>query len=60
MFEAAKVGRKVDKDVYLELEEELRTQLLLVQRELRQTDIPLVVIVRAWRARARARWSTLP
>ena len=45
MFEAAKVGRSVDKLTYKTQEEELRTQLLLVQRELRQTDIPLVIIV---------------
>jgi polyphosphate:AMP phosphotransferase len=45
MFEATKVGRKVDKETFKRQQEELRTQLLLVQRELRQTDIPVVVIV---------------
>jgi len=45
MFEATKVGRKVDKATFKKQQEELRTQLLLVQRELRQTDIPVVVIV---------------
>ena len=45
MFEATKVGRSIDKETYKAQEQELRTQLLLVQRELRQTDIPVVVIV---------------
>jgi polyphosphate:AMP phosphotransferase len=45
MFEATKVGRSVDKETFKIQQEELRTQLLLVQRELKQTDIPLVVIV---------------
>ncbi len=45
MFEATKVGRKVDKETFKLQQEELRTQLLLVQRELRQTDIPVVVII---------------
>jgi polyphosphate:AMP phosphotransferase len=45
MFEATKVGRKVDKETFKAQQEELRTQLLLVQRELRQTDIPVVVII---------------
>ena len=45
MFEATKVGRTIDKETYKAQEQELRTQLLLVQRELRQTDIPVVVIV---------------
>ena len=45
MFEAAKVGRKIDKETFKSQEEELRTQLLLVQRELKQTDIPVIIIV---------------
>ena len=45
MFEATKVGRTVDKDTFKEQQEELRTQLLLVQRELRQTDIPVLVLI---------------
>lgn len=45
MFEATKVGRTVSKEDYKEQQEELRTKLLAVQRELRQTDIPVVVIV---------------
>jgi len=45
VFEATKVGRKVDKETFKVQQEELRTQLLLVQRELKQTDIPVVVII---------------
>jgi polyphosphate:AMP phosphotransferase len=45
MFEATKVGRRVDKETFKEQQEELRTQLLLVQRELLQTDIPVIIIV---------------
>jgi polyphosphate:AMP phosphotransferase len=45
MFEATKVGRRLDKETFKEQQEELRTQLLLVQRELLQTDIPVIVIV---------------
>jgi polyphosphate:AMP phosphotransferase len=45
MFEATKVGRKVDKATFKKQQEALRTQLLEVQRELRHTDIPLIVIV---------------
>jgi polyphosphate:AMP phosphotransferase len=45
MFEAAKVGRTLDKETFKVQQEELRTQLLLVQRELRQTDIPVVVLI---------------
>ena len=45
MFEATKVGRTVDKETFKEQQEELRTQLLQIQRELRQSDIPVVVII---------------
>jgi polyphosphate:AMP phosphotransferase len=45
MFEATKVGRTVDKDAFKEQQEELRTQLLEVQRELRETNIPVVVLI---------------
>jgi len=45
MFEAAKVGRKIDKATFKAQEQQLRTELLMVQRELRQTDIPLIVLV---------------
>jgi len=45
MFEAIKLGRRVDKETFNAQQEELRTQLLLVQRELRQTDIPVIILV---------------
>ena len=45
MFEATKVGRSVSKEDFKEQQEELRTQLLAVQRELRQTDMPVIVLV---------------
>jgi polyphosphate:AMP phosphotransferase len=45
MFEATKVGRRVDKATFKEQQEELRTQLLLVQQELRQTDSSVVIII---------------
>lgn len=45
MFEATKVGRTVSKEDFKEQQEELRTQLLAVQRELRLTDVPVIVII---------------
>jgi len=45
MFEATKVGRSVSKQEFKEQRDELRTQLLEVQRQLRDTQIPVVVIV---------------
>ncbi len=45
MFEATKVGRSVSKEDFKEQQEGLRTQLLAVQRELKQTDMPVIVIV---------------
>lgn len=45
MFEAIKLGRKIDKETFNTQQEEVRTQLLLVQRELRQTDIPVIIII---------------
>lgn len=45
MFEATKVGRSVSKEDFKEQQEELRTRLLAVQRELHQTDVPVVVII---------------
>jgi polyphosphate:AMP phosphotransferase len=45
MFEATKVGRTVDKASFKQQQETLRTQLLEVQRELRQTDIPVVILI---------------
>jgi polyphosphate:AMP phosphotransferase len=45
MFEATKVGRSVSKEDFKEQQQDLRTQLLAVQRELRHTDVPVVVII---------------
>ena len=45
MFEATKVGRKVDKASFKEQQETLRTQLMEVQRELLQTDIPVIILI---------------
>lgn len=45
MFEATKVGRSVSKEDFKEQQEELRTQLLEVQRELTQSRTAVVVIV---------------
>ncbi len=45
MFEATKVGRSVSKEDFKEQQEELRTHLLMVQRELALTDIPVVVLI---------------
>ncbi len=45
MFEAAKVGRTVSKADFKAQRDELRTQLLEAQRELRESNIPVIVIV---------------
>jgi polyphosphate:AMP phosphotransferase len=45
MFEAAKVGRTVSKSDFKAQRNELRTQLLEAQRELKDSNIPVVVIV---------------
>ncbi|MBK5932243.1 polyphosphate:AMP phosphotransferase [Halochromatium salexigens] len=45
MFEAAKVGRTVSKADFKAQRDELRTQLLEVQRTLRDSHIPVIVIV---------------
>ncbi|NEX21124.1 polyphosphate:AMP phosphotransferase [Thiorhodococcus mannitoliphagus] len=45
MFEATKVGRSVSKKDFKEQQDELRTQLLAVQRDLRETNIPVIVLV---------------
>jgi len=45
MFEATKVGRTVSKDEFKEQRNELRTQLLEVQRELLESNTPVIVIV---------------
>jgi len=45
MFEATNVGRTVDKASFKLQQEALRTQLLEVQYELLQTDIPVIVLI---------------
>jgi len=45
MFEAAELGRTVSKSDFNKMEPELRTQLLDVQRKLRNSDISVMVIV---------------
>jgi len=45
MFEAAKVGRSVSKKDFKAQRDELRTQILEAQRQLADSDIPVVVIV---------------
>jgi polyphosphate:AMP phosphotransferase len=45
MFEATKVGRTVSKGAFREQRDELRTQLLEAQRELRESNVPVIVIV---------------
>jgi len=45
MFEATKVGRTVSKEEFKAQRDELRTQLLEVQRELRESNTAVVVIV---------------
>ncbi|NNL67750.1 MAG: polyphosphate:AMP phosphotransferase [Myxococcales bacterium] len=45
MFESAELGHKVGKQEFSEAVPELRTQLLAVQRALRERDIPVLIIV---------------
>ena len=45
MFEAAELGRRVSKKEFATQEPQLHTRLLEVQRELRTTDIPVIIIV---------------
>ena len=45
MFEAAELGRKVDKETFAREEPLLHTALLAAQRELQSARIPLIVIV---------------
>lgn len=45
MFEAAELGRKISKGEFDKIEPELHTNLLTIQRELMQSDIPVIVIV---------------
>jgi len=45
MFEAAELGQKISKKEFAEAEPALHTKLLEVQRQLRKTNIPVIVIV---------------
>ncbi len=45
MFESTKLGRCVSKDDFKAQQADLRTQLLAVQRELLQTNMPVVVLL---------------
>ncbi|MBK1733216.1 polyphosphate:AMP phosphotransferase [Thiococcus pfennigii] len=45
MFEATKLGRSVTKQDFKAQQEALRTQLLAVQRELTQTNMPVVILL---------------
>ena len=45
MFEAAELGQKISKKEFAEAEPVLHTKLLEVQRQLRKTNIPVIVIV---------------
>ncbi|HKK15291.1 MAG TPA: polyphosphate:AMP phosphotransferase, partial [Gammaproteobacteria bacterium] len=45
MFEAAELGHRISKSEFDKEEPELHTKLLKVQRDLRETSIPVIVIV---------------
>ncbi len=45
MFESVELGREVSKPVYKEEEPKLQTALLEAQREIREANVPVVVIV---------------
>ncbi len=45
MFDAAEVGRRIDKKDFKAREPELRTRLLEAQRRLREADFPVIVVV---------------
>ncbi len=45
MFEAAELGRKLSKQEFDQIEPDLHTALLAAQRSLRETDIPVILIV---------------
>ncbi|TCT23983.1 polyphosphate:AMP phosphotransferase [Thiobaca trueperi] len=45
MFEATKVGRSVSKEDYKAQQEELRTQLLAIQHDLKESRIPVIILV---------------
>ncbi len=45
MFEAVELGRKISKQEFATEEPQLHTRLLAIQRELRNSDIPVIIIV---------------
>ena len=45
MFEAAELGRKISKTEFKKVEPELHTKLLEIQRSLRTSDFPVIIIV---------------
>ncbi|MEY6433268.1 polyphosphate:AMP phosphotransferase [Thioalkalicoccus limnaeus] len=45
MFEGSKIGRFVSKEDYRREQSDLRTELLVVQRELRQNKIPVMILL---------------
>ncbi|HIJ34039.1 MAG TPA: polyphosphate kinase, partial [Gammaproteobacteria bacterium] len=45
MFETAELGRKVSKSDYKKLVPELRVQLLEIQQQVRQANIPVVIVL---------------
>ncbi len=45
MFEATKVGRTVGKDEFKAQRDELRTELLEAQRQLKESNIPIIAII---------------
>lgn len=45
MFEAAELGRTLDKDTYKTLEPELRASLLQLQQDLRGCDFPVILLI---------------
>ena len=45
MFETAEIGRKISKKEYESIVPELHTSLLTVQRELINSDIPVIIII---------------
>lgn len=45
MFESTKVGRTVNREDFKEQQEELRTELLAAQNELKQSNVPVIVLI---------------
>jgi polyphosphate:AMP phosphotransferase len=45
MFESTKVGRSVSKDDFKEQQELLRTELLSAQRDLKDSNVPVIVLI---------------